>query len=115
MLFGYPVAATQDNWLHDCLCEAVRNVHAAADAGKRYPAWPRILPDAHRAKLKPRTGLRDRLRAYDTALRKLAKVDRDLVLQALEGENRISDLLSDAHDCATIDGLPSVVREPVDA
>lgn len=115
MLFGYPIAATQNNWLHDCLCEVILTVHATADAGKRYPAWPKILPDAHRAALRSRTGLRDRVKAYDRAIRRLSKADRDVVLRAVEAENRISDLLSGACDCATIDGLPEVVREPVDA
>lgn len=113
MLFGYPVAATQNNWLHDCLCEAVRNVHAAADAGKRYPQWPKVLPSTHRALLKPRTGLRDRVKAYNTAIRKLSKAERDAVLQAVEAQNRISDLVSGTCDCVTIDELPEVVREPV--
>lgn len=44
MLFGYPLAATQNNWLHDCVLEAVKNVHALVDGKKRYPAWPKILP-----------------------------------------------------------------------
>ncbi len=115
MLFGYPVAATQNNWLHDCLCEAVRAIHALVDAHKRYPAWPNVLPTACRPALESRTGLRTRLKAYDRVVRQLAKADRDVVLDALEGENRISDLLSGAHDCATIDGLPDAVREPVEA
>lgn len=114
MLFGYPVAATQDNWLHDCLCETVRAVHATADTKKRYPAWPSILPAGYREKLKSRTGLRDRVSAYNRAIRRLSKHDRDIVLQALEAENRISDLLSGSCDCATIDSLPEAVREPVD-
>jgi hypothetical protein len=115
VLFGYPVAATRNNWLHECLCEAIRNVHGAADAGKRYPTWPKILPDAYRAKLRARNALRDRVRAYDRAIRKLAKPDRDLVLQAVEEENRIADLLSGACECATIDALPKAIHEPVDA
>lgn len=115
MLFGYPVEATQNNWLHDCLCETVRKLHARADAGKRYPAWPKILPKAYRVKLESRTGLRDRVKAYDRAIRKISKADRDAILQAVEAENRISDLLSGACDCATIDNLPEVVREPADA
>jgi hypothetical protein len=115
VLFGYPLAATQDNWLHDSLCEAVHAIHASVDAGANYPGWPQVLPTARRAVLRSRTGLRDRLKAYDEAIRQLVKVDRDVALGALEGENRISDLLSGAHDCATIDGLSEVVREPIAA
>jgi len=113
VLFGYPIAATQDNWLHDCLCEAVRVIHAAVDANKKYPVWPTVLPKAHRDTLKSRTGLRDRLKAYNTAVRKLAKAERDIVLDALDSENRIGDLLSGACECATIDGLPEIVQGPV--
>ena len=71
MLFGYPPAATQNNWLHDCVLEAVTSVHALVDAEKRYPAWPKILPDTHPTTLESRTGLRDRLKAYNIALRQL--------------------------------------------
>jgi hypothetical protein len=55
------------------------------------------------------------VRAYDRAIRKLSRTDRDIVLEAVEAENRISDLLSGARDCARIDDLPELVREPVDA
>jgi hypothetical protein len=113
VLFGYPIAATQNNWLHDCLCEAVRTIHAAVDAKKRYPAWPNVLPTARRATLVSRIGLRDRLKAYNRAVRRLDKSQRDVVLEALEAENRIADLVSGAQDCTTIDGLPDIVREPV--
>lgn len=113
MLFGYPIAATHNNWLHECLCEAVRNVHATVDAGKRYPAWPLILPKAHRGALKSRTGLCDRVKAYNRSVRRLSKSERDVVLRAVEAENRIAELLSGACDCATINEIPEIVREPI--
>jgi hypothetical protein len=115
VLFGYPVEATQNNWLHECLCETVRGIHKAVDAGMGYPPWPEVLPNAHRAKLRARTGLRDRLKAYDLAVRQLVKADRDVVLEAVEAENRISELVSGTHDCATSEGLPPVVRQPAEA
>lgn len=115
MLFGYPIAATQNNWLHDCLCEAVRNIHAAIDSGSEYPGWPAVLPAPHRTTLTSRIGLRDRLNAYDSAARELTKTDRDAVLQAVEEENRIADLLSGECECCTMDGLPEILRGPVDA
>lgn len=113
MLFGYPLAATSNNWLHECLCAAIRNVHEAADSGRRYPGWPRILPLAQQSKLRLRSGLRDRMRNYDHVIRGLSKSDRDYVLQAFEDQNRISDLLAGSIDCIKISGLPSVVREPI--
>ncbi len=114
MLFGYPLAATQNNWLHDCVLDAVTTVHSLVDAKKRYPAWPKILPDAHQAALKSRTGLRDRLKAYDTALRKLAsKRERDVIFVAITDQNRIADLLSNSCDCAALDKLPPAIHAAV--
>lgn len=113
MLFGYPIVATSNNWLHDCLVETVKNVHAAVDASKRCPAWPKALPTAHRATLKARTGLKDRLKKYNTAVRKLSKADRDAVLEALEAQNRIADLLSGTSHCKVVDDLHADVRDPV--
>lgn len=114
MLFGYPAAATQNNWLHDCLVDAVKNVHVLADAKKRYPVWPKILPHEHQAALKSRTGLRDRLKAYHTALRKVSSQgERDDVLAAVTDQNRIGDLLSNATNCAALDALPAAVHDAV--
>ncbi|MBZ4331417.1 hypothetical protein NR800_19955 [Corallococcus interemptor] len=113
MLFGYPIAATLNNWLHDCMVEAIKNVHAAVDSAKRCPAWPKVFPRAYQATLKPRTGLRDRVKAYNRAIRGLTKADRDLVLAAVADQNRIADLLSGACNCTPIDGLHQDVREPV--
>ena len=114
MLFGYPPAATQNNWLHDCVLEAVTSVHALVDAEKRYPAWPKILPDTHQTTLESRTGLRDRLKAYNIALRQLSsKSERDTVLAAITDQNRIADLLSSACSCTALDALPPVIHEAV--
>jgi hypothetical protein len=113
MLFGYPLAATQNNWFHECMCHALRTIHALADANKRYPAWPGVLPIAHRKTLRRRERLRGLLKAYYVAVRQLAKVERDFVLEALESENRIPELLSGAADCARKDELPLGVQEPI--
>lgn len=115
MLFGYPLQSTQNNWVHECVCEAIRAIHALADDGRAYPLWPAILPVAYREILKPRTGLRDRLRAYDRAARLLSQPQRDELLSALDGENQIANLLADAHDCIRSDGLPHAIRAEVEA
>lgn len=115
MLFGYPVAATNDNWLHECLCEAISSIHGAADASSCYPDWPTILPVAQRGRLRARTGLRDRLATYDGAVRRLSIANRARVLQALTDQNRISDLLAGTSSCATINGLPKSIRRAVES
>lgn len=113
VLFGYPIAATQNNWFHECLCQAVRTIHSLKDANKGYPAWPRILPAEHRAALKDRPKLRELVAAYNVAVRSLTKDKRDAVLLALESENRIPELLSGAATCARKNDLPQSVQSPV--
>lgn len=114
MLFGYPIAATQNNWLHDCVISAVRRIHELVDANKRYPAWPKILPAEHQVALESRTGLKDRLKAYDIALRKVSLViERDAILAAVTDQNRISELLSNTCNCAPLDTLPMAIRDAV--
>jgi len=113
VLFGYPIEATQNNWLHDCLCSAVRTIHEIVDQKRKYPPWPTILPAGHRGALKLRTGLRDRFKSYNSVLRMFDKVDRDLVLDALEGENRVAELLSGACECLTLHDLPQDLRKPI--
>ncbi|WP_147444461.1 MULTISPECIES: hypothetical protein [Corallococcus] len=112
MLFGYPISATHDNWLHDCISASVQTIHAAVDGNKKYPGWPTVLPAPYRKILNLRTGLRDRLKAYNTAVRKLQKLERDALLDALHNENRIADLVSGACDCVTLDKLPKVAQGP---
>ncbi len=113
MLFGYPVEATQENWLHDCLCEIVLSVHGCIENGKKYPNWPGIVPAAHREQLKSRTGLRDRVAAYFTAASSLGSAERATIAKVMADQNNIADLLSCVCDCLTVDDLPEAVRKPV--
>jgi hypothetical protein len=110
MLFGYPEQATAENWIHDCIVAAVIEVHQRIAVGRRLPAWPDIIPAAYQDKLRRRTGLRDRLRAYATALRRLSPADRQLVLDALSAQNQISDLLARRADCRAVEELPAAIR-----
>jgi hypothetical protein len=115
LLFGYPVAATNDNWLHECLIQSISNIHNAVDAGTGYPGWPTVLPVAQRVRLNASTGLRDRLANYDKALRRLSRTNRAYILKALEDQNRISDLLSGRCNCGTIIDLPKTIQKAVRA
>lgn len=112
MLFGYPEQATAENWIHDCVIAAVVEVHQRIAVGRRLPNWPEIIRPTHQDKLRRRTGLRDRLRAYATALRSLSPADRQLVLDALMAQNQISDLLARRSECRALEELPAAIRAP---
>lgn len=115
MLFGYPIDATENNWLHDCLCEAIRTIHAVIDKGGKYPTWPAVLPEAHRETLRKRKGLRTRLEDYYSAVQGLQKAQRDVLLNALDSQNCIAELVSGVRDCITLDDLPEDIRKSVRA
>lgn len=112
MLFGYPVAVTAENWLHDCLISAVNRIHEHVTAGKRMPSWPRLIPEAYRDRLSGRKGLEKRLKAYSAALKALNLAERQSVLEAVDAQNRIADLLIRRSDCEELANLPERIREP---
>ena len=47
MFFGYPIAATAENWLHQAICEMVMTIHGSIEAGEDVPGWPDIIPAPH--------------------------------------------------------------------
>jgi hypothetical protein len=113
MLFGYTIAATEYNWLHECLCEMLTAIHMSLDAGQTPATWPDIVPLAYRTRLKGHTGLRTRLNKYRAAAAKLTVVQRQQVATCLTQQNRITDLVSCITDCENINDLPIAVRAPV--
>ena len=111
MLYGYPVAAVADNWVHESLCFAISSIHESLDAGESVPNWPNMLPDAYRARLESRTGLRDRLRKYAASVEALDWVERARVLRALSEQNEIALLVSCLSDCDRLDDLAEPIRQ----
>jgi hypothetical protein len=113
MLFGYPIEATEENWLHDCLAEVVQTIHTSLQKKQTPPRWPDILPAAHRAKFNPRNGLKNRLTSYQKALETLNDNEQNQVIRALNQQNAIESLLSSDSDCETVEDLPESIRQPV--
>lgn len=113
MLFGYPIKATEDNWLHDCLVETLCSIHANLRNGETPPTWPDILPEPYRTRLRRRTGLRERLNAYIKALKHLSLEEQEQTLQTLREQNEIACLLTGEAECEMITDLPKGIRTPV--
>ncbi|MDO8778560.1 MAG: hypothetical protein Q7K57_59550 [Burkholderiaceae bacterium] len=113
MLFGYPVAATKENWLHQCLIHAIQVIHQKVDLGEALPKWPELFPNAHRAKVVRLRTLPKLFEEYRTALALILKTSRDAVLDAMHAQNRIDDLLECSCDCPSISDLPKTLREPI--
>ena len=115
MLFAYPIEATENNWLHECLCEMIQSIHASLDAGDEPQGWPEIIPTAHRVGLSSRWGLKDRLNGYRQVAKDLTETARQEIIQILTDQNEIERLLSCDHNCGTAADLPDAIREQVKA
>lgn len=113
MLFGYPLEATEDNWLHDCLCEVIRSIHGLIDSKTPLPDWPDIIPEPHRDKFRRRTSIRDKFVNYHSKASRLKKTNRDKVIEALLDQNNLEDLLEKNCDCTTIEELSKLIRKPL--
>lgn len=113
MLFGYPISATVENWLHECLCEILHSIHASIQAAQTPSPWPEIIPYRYRNILQKRTGLKGRLKTYQIAVEKLTTAEQERIIQALHDQNEIALLLSCQHNCEAITDLPTLIREPV--
>ena len=92
MLYGYPIAATAENWLHDCLCTMLETVHSSLDSKQVPPVWPDIIPANYRDRLSTRAGLRERLDKYTAAANKLSAPNRQKVLTSFSQQNLIEGL-----------------------
>ncbi len=115
MLFGYALASTAENWLHESLVEMVTTIHADLAAGNPNAGWPDIIPVAHREALRRRFGLRDRLNAYRTAVATLTSEQRLQIATCLVQQNRIHELCRCEEDCEQLDQLPAECRAPLDS
>lgn len=113
MLFGYPIAATVNNWFHDCLVAAIQSVHVFVDAGDPLPDWPGVIPAARQDSLRRKRGLRKRFETYARAIAGLTLAERNQVLTALDEENRIADLVQGVGDCACIADLHATAQAPL--
>lgn len=115
MLFNYDRAANADNWLHDCMLEILHDQLPRIDAGTPKTAWPTVIPELHRLKLRSRTSVRDRLSTFLDAYEALTVEQRAEVRGAVDDENRLTDLFSNAIDCIRKDKLPAGIQEPAEA
>lgn len=93
----------------------LRSIHESLTADEPPPPWPDIIPAAHKNKLEPRHGLRDRLSAYKDVVAVLDEEERQAIIRTLREQNEIDRLVSCNQNCDSIDSLPQPVQGPVRA
>ncbi|WP_343565482.1 hypothetical protein [Kiloniella sp. b19] len=113
MLFGYPIEATEENWVHDSLIAIIRNLHQCADDGNNC-TWPDIIPDDFKDNYaRRRKGLFPKLEAYLEALNTLTVNEKAEVLECVDTQNNIPGLLRGECACNLLEDLPENIRSPL--
>ena len=123
MLFGYPPAATAENWLHECLGQILQFIHENLDNGSTSTNWTEAISDPYRSILQRRLkvsnnpntkklSLGDRLKKYQVSLKNLDDDERMRILRAFNEQNKIALLLSCQCDCEPVTKLPSAIHKP---
>lgn len=110
MLFCYDRAANEDNWLHDCMLEILHDQLMCIDGGMPRSAWPDVIPQQYRPKLRSRSSIRDRLATFLDAYEALAVNDRAAVRGAIADENQLSELFGNVTDCLRKTDLPEGIQ-----
>jgi hypothetical protein len=109
VLFTYPIAAAETNWLHECLSEIIQQALAAIDGGSQATNWPECIPDQRRPRLRRFTELRERLHDFLTCYADLAPAERARVRQAIEDQNEFADLFSGGRVAERREQLPGTI------
>ena len=115
MLFSYPIEAIGQNWLNAVAVELMLAGMDAIDAGRRPAAWPACLPQARRAILEGRIGLKSKLSALLREYRRLPAAERLEVRTAILRQTALPNVFSDAAPCPTLASLPESIRAPASA
>lgn len=97
MLVGYPIKATEENWLHDSLVEIIRTIHEKLNTNQEMPSWIELIPtelDAdNRDRLLRIRGIKDRVLNYKNCVETCSQTERDIIFQTLNNQNNIVGLL----------------------
>ncbi len=110
MLFGYPIEAVANNWLHDCIVQAVQQIHGS---GGVWQSWEAVFDEPSRQKLRRREDkLTELLQAYAAAFLQLTEPQRQQVVTALAAQNQIADLLAARSTCEKVSNLGEPIQAP---
>lgn len=89
----YPIAAANENWLHESLAKMIKVVHEKQDLSQPVPSWAKLIPAdlsvEQRTRLKGLLGVKSRLKNYETTVQLLTVAERAEILQIMQDQNDI--------------------------
>ena len=113
MLLGYPVAATDENWLHD----GIVAILMLALGGEAEPMadWLDHFPAEHREAVRRKTSLSDRLTKAVEAIGALDPPERSHLETCLREQNRLPEAFSSLVSPPLVQEEPADMREKLKA
>ena len=107
VFFTFPIEATRDNWLSDCLREELLSCLRALDTGRELPAFLADAQEEYRAIVERFTGIGERFRALVDVVSRLSAYERSILRDAVKTQNDIPAILDGVSNCVkTNDSLP---------
>ncbi len=113
MLFTYPPKALEHNWLNQTVIDIIRHGMDEIAAGRAAPKWPICIPQARRAILEGRTGIRDRLKNIWKVFGDLGTAERTILREALESQTDLPAILSNGSSCVQIGKFSPSVKDAI--
>lgn len=95
MLHGYPIAAAQENWLHETLSDKVRTVLTELNNGLSITPWKSGLP----ATLNRKRAIKSRFDNFVSIAKALNQQQRLELLRFMDEQNSIPVLFSNLSNC----------------
>lgn len=105
----------EHNWLHTIIYDELLASINDIENGVVPVSWPDWLPQAKRAILQSKWGLREKVQSFRDALATLAPADLAVVRAALICQNDFPVVLQAGQPCTRFDALPAAVRLPAKA
>ena len=99
MFFTYPIEATNDNWVSECLKEEILACVRRLDAGEELPAFLHGTRVDYRAEISRFTGIGARFRALIEVAAQLSAGERGILMEAIETQNQIPAILDGVSAC----------------
>lgn len=111
MLHGYPIAAAEENWLHDTLIGKLRTALTELNNGLPLSPWNNGLPVA----LNRKRAIRTRFNEFVSIAETLSQQQRLELLRFMDEQNSIPTLFSDLSSCEPLseDKLPPGVYNAI--
>ena len=121
MLRCYPIAAAQENWLHETIVGAIAEIHARLDRGEKLAksskTWQQLisedLEESKRKKLIASKGIKNGVFEYVEEVKQLSSVVRSQVLAVMVSQNKVTELLLGDEEISTLELILPKVHEKV--